>query len=54
MPIVIKEIIVKTTVERVINRIPADEQLIRRIKEQVKNEMQEERGRVRISNGKNR
>jgi len=53
MPIVIKEIIVKTTVERVINQIPADEQLVRRIKEQVKSEIQQEqRGRVR--HGKNR
>jgi len=54
MPIVIKEVIVRTTIERVANELPVDEQLIRKIKERIKNEIQEENAQTRINRGKNR
>lgn len=54
MPIVIKEIIVKTTIERAVNQLPVDEQLVRRITELVKNELHEKNERTPAGRGKNR
>ncbi|WP_163175610.1 hypothetical protein [Bacteroides sp. 51] len=55
MAIVVKEIIVKTTVEKSVKQVPVDENLIRRIKEQVKVELQDEESWPRdAKRGKNR
>lgn len=45
MPIVIKEIIVRTTVEQPIRELPADENLVRKIERRVLDRLREEQPR---------
>ena len=55
MAIVVKEIIVKTTVEKSSRQVPVDEVLINQIKEQVKEELRDEESWTRnVKRGKNR
>lgn len=45
MPIVIKEVIVRTTVEKAIRETPVDERLVRRVRDLVKEDIEESRHR---------